>query len=237
MAMDFARIRENLARVRGEIARIQEVEGLTGPVRIIAITKGHSVDAIRAASTVGLADIGENRIQEALEKRAVVADSSVRWHLVGHLQSNKAKHVPGAFAVVHSVHSQKLAHALARAWRVAPRTDANGGALDVLLQVNVAGESQKSGCTPDQVEELAYQIMELPELQLVGLMTMAPFDDDERVQRETFGSLRRLRECLAAGGLRLPELSMGMSSDFRAAVAEGATMVRLGTALFGERLR
>ena len=234
--MDFSRVRENLARVREEIARIQGVEGISGDVRIIAVTKGHPVDAITAACATGVADIGENRIQEALEKRTMAADVQVRWHLIGHLQSNKAKFVPGNFSVVHSIDSLKIAEAVARALhRVSEVSDQPIRCLSVLLQVNVSGESQKSGCTPEQVPELAQRISAMSELKLDGLMTMAPFTEDESEQRETFGRLRRQRDELASRGLVLPELSMGMSGDYRSAVAEGATMVRLGTALFGER--
>ncbi len=235
--MDFALIRENLARVREEIDRIRCAEGLSQEVRIIAVTKGHPVEAIAAAQAVGIEDIGENRIQEALEKRVTAADIPVRWHLIGHLQSNKAKFVPGNFSVVHSLDTLKVAEALARALR---RRSMEGTALEpfrVLLQVNVAGEEQKSGCAPDQAAELAHRVAEMPELRLEGLMTMAPFSGDERTRRDVFGGLCKLRDSLVSNGLVLPELSMGMSDDFPAAVAEGATMIRLGTVLFGERQR
>ena len=235
--MDFALIRENLARVREEIDHIRCTEGLSQEVRIIAVTKGHPVEAIAAAQAVGIEDIGENRIQEALEKRVTAADLPVRWHLIGHLQSNKAKFVPGNFSVVHSLDTLKVAEALARALR---RSAMEGTALEplrALLQVNVAGEEQKSGCPADQAAELAHRMAEMPELRLEGLMTMAPLSGDERTRRDVFSGLCKLRDGLVSNGLVLPELSMGMSGDFPAAVAEGATMIRLGTALFGERQR
>lgn len=229
--MPFADLPANLARVREEIARVQSREGLRGPVRIVAVTKGHPVEAAAAALRAGLPDVGENRVQEALEKLDQAAGLAVTWHLIGHLQTNKAKLVPGRFAWVHSVDSVRVAEALARS----VETRGEGQALKVLLQVNVAGESQKSGCDPAAAGEIAARISDLGGLELLGLMTMAPFTDAEAVQRTVFGGLRRLRDDLERQGRRLPELSMGMSGDFRAAVAEGATMLRLGTVLFGER--
>jgi hypothetical protein len=154
-----------------------------------------------------------------------VAAPGLRWHLIGHLQRNKAKLVPGRFELVHSVDSLELATELNR--RAMP--------LRVLLQVNVAGESQKSGCTPEAAPGLARQIAGLGQLQLEGLMTLAPFTDDEDVQRRTFRSLRALRDTIKEEGLWLPTLSMGMSADYATAVAEGATVIRLGTVLFGPR--
>jgi pyridoxal phosphate enzyme (YggS family) len=229
--MDFAELPGNLARVREEIARIQSREGLRGAVRIVAVTKGHPVQAVSAAQRAGLGDVGENRVQEALDKQDAAAGIRVTWHLIGHLQTNKAKHVPGRFGWVHSADSVRVVEALGRA-AAAP---ADAGPLRVLIQVNVAGETQKSGCDPAAAGEIAGRVAEQAGLELAGLMTMAPLTDDERVQRRVFGDLRRLRESLEGQGYRLPELSMGMSGDYLAAVAEGATMLRLGTVLFGER--
>jgi pyridoxal phosphate enzyme (YggS family) len=180
---------------------------------------------------VGLEDLGENRVQEAVAKLEAVPELRARWHLIGHLQTNKAKYVPGRFTMVQSIDRVRVAEALAQA---AAQRDP-GARIPVLLQVNVAGEGQKSGCAPAEAAELGGRVAALPGLQLRGLMTMAPLTDDEAVQRRVFAGLRRLRDDLQAGGLDLPELSMGMSADFRAAVAEGATMLRLGTVLFGER--
>jgi len=224
-------LRENLAWVREDIARVQAQAGLSGEVRIVAVTKGHSTEVVREALSEGLADLGENRVQEGLEKIEALAGAAARWHLIGHLQTNKAKHVPGRFAWVHSVDSVRIARALQQAME----RRAEGQRLPVLVQVNVAGEEQKSGCDASVAAEVAQQVVESPSLELRGLMTMAPFVDDERVQRRVFGDLRRLRERLEAAGFPLPDLSMGMSGDYRAAVAEGATIVRLGTVLFGGR--
>jgi pyridoxal phosphate enzyme (YggS family) len=227
----FADLPANLARVRDEIALVQSREGLRVPVRIVAVTKGHPPEAVEAAAKAGLSDVGENRVQEALDKHDQAGGVPVTWHLTGHLQTNKAKHVPGRFGWVQSVDSARVAEALAHA--VATR--GGGAPLAVLLQVNVAGEGQKSGCDPAAANDIAAQVRNLAGLNLCGLMTMAPLTEDEAVQRRVFGDLRKLREDLARQGHRLPELSMGMSGDFRAAVAEGATMLRLGTVLFGER--
>lgn len=230
--MDPGKIRENLERVQEEIAAIQAREGWSHPVRIVAVTKGHPPGVVRAAFEAGLSEVGENRVQEALQKQDDLGDLPVQWHLVGHLQTNKAKYIPGRFALVHSVDSLRVAEALARA----VRTRGGGSPLAVLLQVNLSGEPQKSGCLPEAAEELAHRIAQLPELELQGMMTMAPLTEDETVRRRVFGGLRELRSKLEAQGLRLPILSMGMSGDFRAAVAEGATMVRLGTLLLGARV-
>ena len=233
--MHFATVRDNLARVREEIGQIQAIEGLTNDVRIVGVTKGHPVEAIRTAARAGLEDVGENRVQEALGKRQVVTELDVRWHLIGHLQTNKAKLVPGVFSVVHSVDSLRVGDALARAWERHEASGADGSPLSVLVQVNVAGEAQKAGCSFDEAPELVHRVAEMSALSLVGLMTMAPFTDDVRTQRKVFADLRALRDRLMGDGLDLPELSMGMSGDYRAAVMEGATMLRLGTVLFGER--
>jgi pyridoxal phosphate enzyme (YggS family) len=153
----------------------------------------------------------------------------MRWHLIGHLQTNKAKLVPGRFAMVHSLDSARVAEAVSAA------AERAGARVPALLQVNIGGEAQKSGCDPAAAPALVEALHHLVGVELLGLMTMAPFTDDERVQRRVFGALRQLRDRLATPARPLPELSMGMSGDFRAAVAEGATLLRLGTVLFGER--
>jgi len=224
--MSFAALPERLAQVRAEIARRQAAGGWTHDVTIVAVTKGFGPDAVTAAAGAGLVDIGENRVQEALDKMGRVAAPGVRWHLIGHLQRNKAKLVPGRFSLVHSVDSLALAEELNRR---------AGAPLRVLLQVNAAREPQKSGCTPEEAPGLARQIAGLGQLQLDGLMTMAPLTDDEDAQRRTFRSLRALRDTIKEEGLWLPTLSMGMSADYATAVAEGATVIRLGTVLFGPR--
>jgi len=227
--MNFGALPEHLAHVRAEIARRQAIAGRTHPVTIVAVTKGFGLDAVAAALDAGLTDLGENRVQEALDKIDTPAGRRATWHLIGHLQRNKAKHVAGRFALVHSLDSVALAEELDR------RTGAAGGRQRVLLQVNVAGEAQKSGCAPADAPAVARRVAGLPHLALEGLMTIAPFTDAEDVQRRTFRGLRELRDALQEEGLWLPTLSMGMSADYGPAVEEGATVIRLGTVLFGPR--
>jgi len=227
--MNFGALPERLAAVRAEIARRQGAGGWTHPVTIVAVTKGFGLDAVQAALDVGLTELGENRVQEALPKIDDPVGRRAGWHLIGHLQRNKAKLVPGRFVLVQSVDSLALAEELDR------RAAALGVTQRVLLQVNVAGEAQKSGCALDEAPALARAVARLPRLGLEGLMTLAPLTDDVDVQRRTFGGLRRLRDALQEDGLSLPALSMGMSADYATAVEEGTTMIRLGTALFGPR--
>src|SRR6059058_5293142 len=209
--MDFGALPERLAHVRAEIARRQAAAGRTDPVTIVAVTKGFGLEAVEAALAAGLADVGENRVQEALEKLDTPVGRQAKWHLVGHLQRNKAKHVAGRFALIHSVDSAELAEELDKR---AGGGAAHGAKQRVLLQVSVAAQ---------------------PHLALEGLMTIAPFTDDQDVQRRTFRGLRVLRDALQEEGLWLPTLSMGMSADYGIAVEEGTTVIRLGTVLFGPR--
>jgi PLP dependent protein len=221
--MSFEALPERLAQVRAELARLA-----SHPVTIVAVTKGFGADAVRAALDAGLTEVGENRVQEAVQKQDALGDAgNIHWHLIGHLQRNKAKLVPGRFELVHSLDSVELANELdTRA----------AGSLRVLLQVNVAGELQKSGCAPEAAPALARQVAALAHLRLEGLMTLAPLTDDVEVQRRTFRGLRLLRDRIKEEeGVWLPTLSMGMSGDYASAVAEGATVIRLGTVLFGPR--
>lgn len=230
--MNLAALCENLSYVRDEIARVQSYEGVNCAVRVVAVTKGHSLRAVEAAVAAGLLDVGENRVQEAVAKQDAAGDLRVDWHLIGHLQTNKTRYIPGRFALVHSVDSVRIAAALDRAMASAVGLR---GPLDVLIQVNVAKEPQKSGCSSETAPEIASYVAGVAGLRVRGLMTMAPFESNESEQRKVFKALRLLRDDLEKTGFDLPELSMGMSSDYRAAVAEGATIVRLGTVLFGER--
>ena len=222
--MAFEALPARLAQVRAELAR-----RAPQPITIVAVTKGFGTEAIRAALDAGLADIGENRVQEAIQKQDELASlTGVRWHLIGHLQRNKARVVAGRFDLVHSLDSLELARELDRR---------SQGPQRVLLQVNVAREAQKSGCAPEDAPMLARQITALEHLRLEGLMTLAPLTDDVDVQRRTFRRLRDLRDSIKEeDGVWLPTLSMGMSDDYASAVLEGATVIRLGTALFGPRL-
>ncbi len=228
--MTDGRVIERLAQVRQRIAAAQERGGWRHPVTVIAVTKGHGPEAVRSAVAAGLLDVGENRVQEALAKQDAVADLAARWHLIGSLQRNKARQAVGRFVAIHSVDRAELAEELAR------RVTA-GGRQRVLVEVNCSGEAQKGGVDPAAASALVDLILARPTLEFGGLMTMAALTDDQAVQRETFARLRQLKEALEQRGVRVEDLSMGMSGDFEAAVTEGATMVRLGTILFGERER
>jgi pyridoxal phosphate enzyme (YggS family) len=217
-----------MALVRETIAGHQALGGWTHPVTIVAVTKTHPASLVRAAVDAGLSDVGENRVQEALEKQEQLAGLEVRWHLIGTLQRNKARQAVGRFALIHSVDRLDLATELAR--RAEP-----GTRQSVLLQVNCSGEPQKGGAEPDLLPALLESVLGLPALDLRGLMTMAAFEADEKALRRTFELLRMLREQSQRSATGLQELSMGMSGDYAIAVEEGATMVRLGSALFGER--
>jgi pyridoxal phosphate enzyme (YggS family) len=226
--MDFQALPGSLAKVRETVARHQAAGGWTHPVRIVAVTKTHGPDAVRAALAAGLTDVGENRVQEALQKQAVLAGVPVAWHLIGSLQRNKARHAAGRFALIHSVDRLDLAVELDR--RVPP-----GVRQAVLVQVNCSDEAQKGGVEPDGLPVLLDALAALPGLEVCGLMTMSALTPDVTRQRAAFRLLRSLRDAAERAGHRLPELSMGMSGDYPAAVEEGATMIRLGTVLFGER--
>lgn len=226
--MSYPDLPRRVAEVRARIAERQAKAGWSHPVTIIAVTKTHPVDAVVAAAAAGLEAVGENRVQEALGKQAESADVQIAWHLIGSLQRNKAKQVVGRFALVHSVDNLALAQELDK--RVM-----SGGRQPILLQVNCSGEPQKGGVEPAELEALIAEVRQLKGLELRGLMTMAEFTEDEAVQRRAFRQLRELRDAARGPGVELPELSMGMSGDYLAAVDEGTTMVRLGTLLFGER--
>jgi pyridoxal phosphate enzyme (YggS family) len=226
--MDFPALPGSLARVRETVARHQEAGGWTHPVRIVAVTKTHGPEAVRAALAAGLTDIGENRVQEALQKQEALPGLPVAWHLIGTLQRNKARHAAGRFALIHSVDRAELATELDR--RVPP-----GDRQAVLVQVNCSGEAQKGGVEPEGLPALLEVLAGLARRDVRGLMTMSALTDEVAEQRRAFRLLRELRDAAERGGARLPELSMGMSGDYPAAVEEGATMIRLGTVLFGER--
>jgi pyridoxal phosphate enzyme (YggS family) len=226
--MDFPDLPGSLAKVRDTVARHQAVGGWTHPVRIVAVTKTHGPEAVRAAVSAGLVDIGENRVQEAVAKQDVLSDVPVAWHLIGTLQRNKARHAAGRFALIHSLDRADLAAELDR--RVA-----SGERQAVLVQVNCSDEPQKGGVEPDGLAALLDTVSGLGRLEVRGLMTMSALTEDTGQQRRAFRRLRELREAEERRGHRLPELSMGMSGDYPIAVEEGATMIRLGTVLFGER--
>lgn len=195
---------------------------------MVAVTKTHPPAAIRAGLAAGLTVFGENRVQEALRKMDALAGLPVEWHLIGTLQRNKVRLIPGRFALLHAVDRAELVEELARRLPSDPPQR-------LLLEVNCSGESQKAGIRPADLPGLLAAVRRHRHLVVDGLMTMAPFTADEGAQRRVFRRLRELRDAAAAGGADLPILSMGMSNDYAIAVEEGATMVRLGTVFFGER--
>jgi pyridoxal phosphate enzyme (YggS family) len=226
--MPFQDLSARLTDVHDAIAAARERGGRGQTVTIVAVTKTYGPDAPVAAWAAGVRDVGENRVQEAMEKQAAV-DLPLRWHLIGHLQRNKVRQLD-AFHLVHSMDSARLADALAE------EGASRGRPMDVLLQVNVSGEGTKGGYDPADVEREATRLAALPGLRVRGVMTMAPFDADESTLRRVFAGARRCGEQVrAAGHADATELSMGMSGDFEVAVEEGATLVRLGTVLFGAR--
>lgn len=216
-----------VAEARDRIAAARARGGHGQEVTLVAVTKTHGPEVVEAAWRAGVADVGENRVQEAERKMAAVA-VPVRWHLIGHLQRNKARHAL-QFALVHSLDSERLAEALDAAARRA------GQVIDVLVQVNVSGEASKGGFEPADLDRVAERLHDCPGLRVQGAMTMAPFDAPEPVLRAVFAGARAARERLRAAGHPAAWLSMGMSGDYEVAVEEGATHVRLGTVLFGSR--
>ena len=217
-------IEANIEEVQGCIARACErSRRLPDEIVLVAITKGVDVSAIRAAFDCGIRNFGENRVQEAEGKIAQLADlkPAVAWHMVGHLQSNKAKTAVELFDIIHSVDSVRLAEILSRR---AEKT------LPVLLEVNVSGEATKGGFSVAGIAAAVNEIRQLPNLKTMGLMTVAPFVADPEEIRPVFRKLRELRD-----SLELKHLSMGMTDDFEVAIEEGASMLRIGRAIFGER--
>ena len=232
MRNDGDTLRPRLDEVRGRIAAAAARSGRpAGAVTLVGVTKTVAAVTVQAAVDAGLADLGENRVQEAQAKIPVVGRARVRWHFIGHLQRNKAGRAVELFDRVHSVDDAELAEALSRHATAAGRT------LPVLVEVNVGGEASKFGVAPEGLAGLLERVAELPGLALDGLMTVEPPVDEPEAARPAFARLRELRdEGERRLGRRLPELSMGMSGDYEVAVEEGSTMVRLGGAIFGPRL-
>jgi pyridoxal phosphate enzyme (YggS family) len=228
-----APIADRLAAVRGRVeAAARSAERNPSSVTLVAVSKTFPIEAIRQAYAAGQRDFGENRVQEALQKMSGSADLSIRWHLLGHLQTNKARKAAPAFSMIQSVDSVELISKLDRA---AAET---GTAPELLIQVDLAGEATKFGARPAEVPRLFEAAAACRAARLVGLMTLPPVPDTPEDARPYFRRLRDLRDEWRASGVpgsMLRELSMGMSGDFEVAVQEGATLVRIGTAIFGSR--
>jgi pyridoxal phosphate enzyme (YggS family) len=227
--MPFRDLADRLADVRARIDDAINRGGHGQAVTIVAVTKTYGPEAPQAAWDAGLRDVGENKVQEALAKIPRV-DAPLRWHLIGHLQRNKIKQID-PFQLVHSMDSPRLADALAK------HGAERGRPVEVLMQVNVSGEETKGGYQPSMIEQEAGRLAGAGGKGLLvrGIMTMAPFDADPDTLRSVFSEARRCAEILRSAGHPATELSMGMSGDYEVAVEEGATMVRLGTVLFGAR--
>jgi len=230
-----ASIAANLQSIR---SRIDAAAGRAGrdpsDVQLIAVSKTFSADHVRAAWAAGQRDFGENKVQEALQKIAGTADMEIRWHLIGHLQSNKAKKAAAPFACIHSVDSTDLLQKLDAAARE------QGVSPEVLVQIDLAGEATKFGAGADEGRRILDAALAARAVRVTGLMVIPPWNEDQEQTRPWFVRLRELREAWLADGVSpdaLRHLSMGMSHDFEAAVEEGATMVRVGTAIFGKRMR
>ncbi|HUO79563.1 MAG TPA: YggS family pyridoxal phosphate-dependent enzyme [Steroidobacteraceae bacterium] len=220
----------NIEAVRRRIAAAALAAGRRpDSVTLVGVTKGHPVEVAVAARAAGLTDLGENYLQEALAKIAAVPRAGLRWHFIGQLQTNKTRAVAEHFDWVHTVDRLKLAE------RLSAQRPFHGPPLAVCLQVKLADEAAKGGVAPAELPALARAVAALPRLALRGLMCVPPESDDPATQRDFFARLRVLAEELGRDGLALDTLSMGMSADLEAAILEGATHVRIGTALFGPR--
>jgi pyridoxal phosphate enzyme (YggS family) len=228
-----ADVASNLAEIRQRIADAasrahRDPAGIT----LLAVSKTFDADHVRAAAAAGQRHFGENRVQEGLDKAAALADLPLEWHLIGHLQSNKARKAAASFGWIHSVDRLELLH------RIADAAAAAGTRPKILLQVNLADETQKSGAAEAAVTDLARAAAGSPAVELCGLMIIPPIPDEAEQSRPWFRRLRELRDRLVESGLppaSMAELSMGMSQDFEVAIEEGATIVRVGTAVFGRR--
>jgi len=222
-------IRENLLRVTERIEKAAQKAGRNPKdIRLVAVSKTMEADRVREAIEAGVTILGENYVQEA-QKKIEEIGKPVSWHFIGHLQTNKAKVVVRLFDVIHSVDSVALAEELNR------RAQQANQKIPIMIEVNLSGEATKFGTEEEKVTSLAQGVLKLDHLSLEGLMTMPPYFDDPEMSRPYFIQLRELKERLVKGGIPLKDLSMGMSNDFEIAIQEGATYVRVGTAIFGAR--
>lgn len=226
--MPFPWLAERVAEIRSTIDAGVARGGRGQKVEIVAVTKTFGAEAVQAAWEAGLRDVGENRVQEAVDKMDHVT-APVSWHLIGHLQRNKVRHLD-RFALFHALDSLRLAEAIDE------RAQGTGRQFRVLVQVNTSGEESKGGFALGELRAAIQRLRGLPGLEVAGAMTMAPYEADEATLRRTFGGCREALRLLQDGGLPATELSMGMSGDYAVAVEEGATLVRLGTILFGARV-
>ena len=226
------RVTASLSEIRDRISDAARRSGRgSDEVTLVAVTKAHPIEAVEAALSHGLFDLGENRAEELAWKHARLGDGRARWHMIGHVQRRKAPELVGTAHLVHSIDSVRLAERLSNAAVEA------GEIVSVLVQVNTSGEESKAGFQGDGLEDEILRVVALPGLEVRGLMTMAPFTNDEALLRRTFEGVRIIHEELrAVEGYWGEHLSMGMTNDFEIAIEEGSTMIRIGTALFGKRV-
>jgi pyridoxal phosphate enzyme (YggS family) len=223
IAKNLSLVRERIEHSASKVGRDPRV------IRLVAVTKTATVERIREAMAAGARIFGENYVQEARAKIEEIGKSGIQWHFIGHLQSNKAANAVRLFDLIHSVDSVTVARELDK------RAAAAGKIVDCLIEVNLSQEASKYGMSKERTPELAHEVRDLKNVSLKGLMTMPPYADDPEAARPYFIALRELREEIEGNGIHLPELSMGMSSDFEVGIEEGATIVRIGRAIFGER--
>ncbi len=223
VAENVKNIRERIAAACVRVGR--QPEGIT----LIAVAKTFPSDKIRDAVRAGVADIGENYVQELQQKQRELDGEQIRWHFIGHLQSNKVKNVVGAVQCIHSVDSLSLGREISK------HAARRGSAIDILVEVNTSREASKFGVSPEEAPDIVRKLIRLTNINITGFMTIGPLLPDPEQSRPAFRILRELKESLDRDGIRLPHLSMGMTNDFEIAIEEGSTMVRIGTALFGRR--
>jgi pyridoxal phosphate enzyme (YggS family) len=224
-------ITDKLHSVRNRIDVAEQKYGRApGSVSLLAVSKSQPIGAIREALTAGQLDFGENYLREALQKSRELHKEGLQWHYIGPVQSNKTRQLADTMDWVHSVDREKIAQRLSDARKT------HATPLNVCIQVNISGEMSKSGISPGEVETLASQINRMPGLKLRGLMVIPAISEDFDIQRQAFSKTRHIYEQLLDNGYELDTLSMGMSMDMEAAIAEGSTMVRIGTAIFGPRM-
>ena len=225
VAVSLPEIRDRISKAAGRSGRG------SADVTLVAVTKAHPIEAVQAALSHGLFDLGENRTEELEWKRAAVEEGRARWHMIGHVQRRKAPRLVGVADLVHSIDSVRLAERLSNA------AVEVGKVVSVLVQVNTSGEESKAGFRSGGLKDEVQKVLDLPGVEIRGLMTMAPLTDDEALLRRTFEGVRMLHEELrAVAGYCGDHLSMGMTNDFEIAIEEGSTMIRIGTALFGKRV-
>ena len=223
-------VAENVKNIRRRISSACLRAGRNpDEVLLVAVTKIFSAGMVKEVVDAGINDVGENFVQELCQKKDELRDERIRWHFIGHLQRNKVKEIASWIHLIHSVDSRRLAEEISKHAARAGRT------MNILVEVNTSGEATKFGVAPENAPALVKELVRIPDICVSGLMTLGPFEPDPEDSRQAFRTLRQLRDLLQDDGIRLPHLSMGMSNDFEVAVEEGATCVRLGTAIFGIR--